>query len=145
MDAGADDLGSDTPRGHLHDAPASWEYNASARLLECPALHVDGTGFRVDGRTRWLHVLSDGSLTLRRLHRKRGRQAIGETGIIPRHGGVLIHDCRASCFVHDQCRHQLCGSHLLRDPAFIVDSNGFRRARLMRTLPRQSLNHRSLF
>ncbi len=88
---------------------------AIAHLLERPALHADETGFRVDGRTRWLHVVTDGSLTLKFLHRKRGKEAVDEIGIIPRYTGTLVHDCRATCFACDQCRHQLCGSHLLRE------------------------------
>ncbi|MXW86428.1 MAG: transposase [Boseongicola sp. SB0673_bin_14] len=53
----------------LDDALMSWEEAAVAHLLERPALHADETGFRVDGRTEWLHVLTDGSLTLKVLHR----------------------------------------------------------------------------
>ena len=122
----------------LHDALASWEEAAVAHLPERPALHADGTGFRVDGRTRWLHVVTDGALTLKFLHRKRGREAIDGIGIIPRYRGVLIHDCWATYLAYDQCRHQLCGSHLLREPTFVFGSNGFRRARLMKRLLREA-------
>ena len=93
---------------------------------------------RVDGRTQWLHVVTDGSLTLKCLHKKRGREAIEEIAIIPRYTGTLVHDCWASYFVYDQCRHQLCGSHLLRELTFIVESNGFRWARLMKKLLREA-------
>lgn len=40
-------------------------------------------------------------------------------GIIPRYGGVLIHDCWASYLSYDHCSHGLCGAHLLRELAFI--------------------------
>ncbi len=120
----------------LHDAPGPREEAAVARLLERPALHADETGLRVDGRTQWLHVLTDGSLTLKRPHRRRGREAIEEIGVIPRYEGVLIHDCWASYLAYDRCAHQLCGAHLLRELAFAVDSNDCRWARLMGTLPR---------
>ena len=122
----------------LHDALASWEEAAVAHLLQRPALHADETGFRVDGRTRWLHVVTDGALTVKFLHRKRGREAIDEIGIIPRYKGVLIHDCWATYFAYDQGRHQLCGSHLLRELTFVVESNGFRWARLMKALLREA-------
>ena len=42
----------------LHDALHSWEEAAIAHLLERPALHADETGFRVDGKTQWLHVIT---------------------------------------------------------------------------------------
>lgn len=122
----------------LHDALKPWQDAAVAHLLERPALHADETGFRVNGRTQWLHVLTDGSLTLKFLHHKRGREAIEEIGVIPRYTGTLVHDCWASYLAYDQCSHQLCGSHLLRELTFVVEANGFRWARLMKTLLREA-------
>ncbi len=122
----------------LHEALQSWEEAAVAHLLERPALHADETGFRVDGRTRWFHVVTNGSLTVKSLHRMRGREAMDEIGIIPRYAGVLTHDCWASYLGYDQCRHQLCGSHFLREITFVVESNGNRWARLMKKLLREA-------
>ena len=118
----------------LHDALEAWEQAAIERLLARPALHADETGMRVDGKNNWLHIITDGSLTLKFLHRKRGAEAIDDIGIIPRFTGTLIHDCWASYFSYDTCRHGLCGSHLLRELAFIIESNGYRWARLMKKL-----------
>ena len=47
---------------------------------------------------------------------------------------MLIHDRWAPYFAYDQCEHQVCGSHLLRDLAFVVDFNNYRWARLMKKL-----------
>ncbi len=69
---------------------------------------------------------TNGSLTLKFLHRKRGKKAIQAVGISPRYGGTLVHDCLASSLGYKQCRHQLCGSQLLREPAFIIESNNHR-------------------
>jgi len=38
-------------------------------------------------------VHSGGGITLKKLHRKRGKAAIEENGIILRYKGKLIHDC----------------------------------------------------
>ena len=122
----------------LHDALEPWEAAAAEHLLICPALHADETGFRVDSKTQWLHVLTNGSLTLKFLHRKRGKEAIEAFGLIPVYTGVLIHDCWASYLAYTQCKHQLCGSHLLRELTFIVDSNNYRWARLMKKLLREA-------
>jgi transposase len=54
--------------------------------------------------------------------------------VIPRYGGVIIHDCWASYLAYDQCGHGLCGSHLLRELTFIVDSNGYAWAKNMKRL-----------
>ena len=83
------------------------------------------------------HAASDGSLVLKYLHHKRGKEAIDAFGIIPFYFGVLTHDRWAPYFAYDQCEHQVCGSHLLRDLAFVIDSNNFRWARLMKKLLRE--------
>ncbi|WP_419915096.1 IS66 family transposase [Hoeflea sp.] len=53
--------------------------------------------------------------TIKFLHPRRGKEAIEAFGIIPVYTGVLIHDCWASYLAYSQCKHQLCGSHLLRE------------------------------
>ena len=75
---------------------AEWESRAIERLLTMPAMHVDETSLRVDRKNHWIHVYSGGDITLKRLHRKRGCEAIEAIGIIPRYGGVAVHDCWAS-------------------------------------------------
>ena len=80
----------------LHQALAEWERHAIKRLLAAPAMHVDETSLRVDRTNHWMHVYSAGTLTVKCLHRKRGREAIEAIGIIPRYGGVAVHDCWAS-------------------------------------------------
>ncbi len=57
-------------------------------------------------------------------------------GVIPRYAGALVHDFWKACLTYTGCRHRLCGAHLLREPAFAVDSSDCRWARLMGTLPR---------
>ena len=109
----------------LHLALENWEQSTIEQLLEMPSMHVDETSLRVDRKNHWIHVYSAGGLTLKRLHAKRGIEAIEDIGIIPRYGGVAIHDCWQSYLSYDHCSHALCGSHLLRELTFIVDSNGY--------------------
>ena len=118
----------------LHQALEAWEAEAIDVLLEAPAVHVDETSFRVEGKNHWIHVYSAGGTTLKLLHRKRGKEAIEGINIIPRYGGVIIHDCWASYLSYDHCGHGLCGSHLLRELTFIVDSNQYRWARNIKKL-----------
>ena len=120
----------------LHDALA-WESDTREYLLTRRSLHVDETGIKVDKKTRWMHVATNGFVTLKFLHRKRGREAIASIGILPVYTGTLTHDCRAAYFFHFQCKHQVCGSHLLRDLAFVIESNGYCWARLMHKLLRE--------
>ena len=108
----------------LHHALAEWESHAIERLLAMPAMHVDETSLRVDRKNHWIHVYSAGTLTVKCLHPKRGCEAIEAIGILPRYTGVAVHDCWASYLSYAHCDHALCGAHLLRELAFIVDAHG---------------------
>ena len=122
----------------LHEALAQWEQSAIDSLLQSPAINVDETSLRVDKKNYWIHVYSSGDITLKLLHRRRGKEAINDFDIIPRYGGTIIHDCWASYFAFDHCGHGLCGGHLLRELVFIIDSNNYRWAANMKRLLQQT-------
>jgi transposase len=109
----------------LHHALAAWEQAAIERVVQMPTIHVDETSLRVDRKNHWIHVCAAGDITLKFVHPKRGLEAIEQIGVIPRYGGVVVHDCWQSYLSYDHCGHGLCGSHLLRELTFIVDSNGY--------------------
>ena len=122
----------------LYQALEVWEASATEKLLKAPSIHVDETSLRVDKQNHWIHVHSSGGITLKLLHRRRGKDAIVGLNIIPKYGGVIIHDCWASYLSYDHLDHGLCGSHLLRELTFIVDSNQYRWARNMKKLLRET-------
>jgi len=122
----------------LHLALERWEQSCVEQLLKMPSMHVDETSLRVDRKNHWIHVYSAGDITLKFLHSNRGLEAIEEIGIIPRYGGVIIHDCWKSYLSYDHCGHGLCGSHLLRELTFIIDSNGYAWAANMKRLLRET-------
>lgn len=100
--------------------------------MTMPTLHADETSIRVNKKNHWVHVCSGGDVTLKRMHTSRGKEAIEEIGIIPKYDGVVIHDCWQSYLSYDHCGHGLCGSHLLRELTFIVDTNGYSWAKNMK-------------
>jgi len=118
----------------LYQALEAWELDAIEQILEAPAINVDETSLRVDKKNHWLQVYSAGDITLKFLHRKRGKAAIEAIAIIPRYGGKIIHDCWASYLSYLHCGHGLCGSHLLRELTFIFEANGYAWARNMKRL-----------
>ena len=118
----------------LHLALENWEKVAIERLLTLPALHVDETSLRVDKKNQWIHVCSGGEITLKFLHEKRGTEAMQAIGVIPRYGGVIVHDCWASYLAYEHCGHGLCGAHLLRELTFIVEADGYSWAKNMKRL-----------
>jgi transposase len=122
----------------LHQALARWEQAAVAQILTQPTMHVDETSLRVDRKNHWIHVYAAGDITLKFLHPKRGSEAIETINIIPRYGGTIIHDCWASYLSYEHCGHGLCGSHLLRELTFIVESNAYRWAANIKTMLKQT-------
>ena len=122
----------------LHAALERREASAVDELLRMPALNADETSLRVDRKNHWIHVYSGGDVTVERLHRKRGCEAIDDIGIIPRYGGVVVHDCWASYLSYDHCGHALCGSHLPRELQFVIDSNQYAWARNMKRLLKET-------
>jgi len=118
----------------LHQALEAWEKDAIQTVLKQAAINVDETSLKVDKKKHWIHVYSGGDITLKFLHKGRGKEAIDSINIIPRYGGVIIHDCLAAYLTYDACRHGLCGSHLLRELTFIITSNDYQWAKEMKAL-----------
>lgn len=92
----------------------------SAHIQQCleasEVNHYDETGLRVAGRLHWLHTCSNEHFTHLFVHPKRGQQALdSEASILPQASGWAVHDCYASYFRYDHCRHAVCGAHLLRE------------------------------
>ena len=112
----------------LHQALKQWEVSAKEALLKMPAMKVDETSLIVDKKNHWIHVYSAGDITLKCLDRERGIKAINAIKIVPRYGDMIIHDCCASYFSYQHCGHDLCGSHLMRELTFVVESNGYAQA-----------------
>jgi transposase len=118
----------------LYHRLEKWELEATQTLMREPSLHVDETSLRVDKKNQWIHVYSAGDITLKFLHPNRGKAAIEGINIIPMYDGIIIHDCWASYLSYDNCRHGLCGSHLLREITFVMESNGYRWAKNLKIL-----------
>lgn len=111
-----------------------WEEKQIERLLSSPVMYCDETSMRVDKVNHWVHSYSYGDITLKFIHPKRGIDAIEDINIIPRYGGILMHDCWASYLAYDDNEHALCGGHLLRELKFIEDSTGDKWATKMKKI-----------
>ncbi len=122
----------------LHQALEQWEIDATNQLLNAPAVNVDETSLRVDKKKQWIHVYCAGDITLKCLHKGRGLKAINDINIIPRYSGVIIHDCLAAYLSFEHCDNALCGSHLLRELTFVIESNEYAWARNMKRLLQES-------
>ena len=88
-------------------------------LRGAEVIGTDETGIRVQGVLQWLHVARSQTLTHYACHRKRGKTATDEIGILPQFHGTMVHDGYSSYPQYTQCEHALCNAHHLRDLRFL--------------------------
>ena len=87
-------------------------------LQKSPVVHFDESGIRIEGSLHWLHSVSTSLYTFYFPHKRRGKIAMDEIGILPQYTGTAIHDSLPSYFDY-ACSHGLCNSHHLRELIFL--------------------------
>ena len=87
----------------------------AARLATAAVRHLDETGFRIGGKTRWLHTVSTAALTYYRVSEQRGAM------FDALHGGVIVHDHFKPYFTLAEVEHALCNAHHLRELKALVE------------------------
>jgi transposase len=85
-----------------------------------PVKHMGETGFRIGGKTQWLHIASTASLTFYRVCAKRG-------GLLVNVVGVIVHYHWKPYYTMQGVQHALCNAHHLRDPRAVTRGEGSRR------------------
>jgi transposase len=90
-------------------------------LRRSALIHADETGLRVEGQLQYVHVTSNSRLTHYTAAAGRGKTAIEEAGVLPRYRGTCVHDGWPAYSFYTQCRHALCGAHLLRELTFFAE------------------------
>jgi transposase len=76
--------------------------------------HLDETGFRIGGKTQWLHVACTLWLVFYRVSPKRGSLLEGVTGIV-------VHDHWKPYYTMEGVLHALCNAHHLRELQALVE------------------------
>ena len=90
-------------------------------LRRSALIHADETGLRVEGRLHFVHVASNSRLTHYTAAAGRGKTAIEAAGVLPRYRGTCVHDGWLSYTHYPDCRHALCGAHLLRELTYFEE------------------------
>ena len=91
-----------------------------AALIQAPVLHADETGVRCEGKTRWLHVVSNATHTLFSYSPKRGEEGIKVRQVLTEFSGNLIHDFWGA-YDTLACTHSRCNAHLLHELTACVE------------------------
>jgi transposase len=85
-----------------------------ALIAVAPVKHLDETGFRVAGKTWWLHIASTLRLTVYRVAKKRG--SVPELC-----SGIVVHDHWKPYYKLKDVVHALCNAHHLRELKALVE------------------------
>jgi transposase len=102
------------------------------RLIQTVAVkHLDETGFRIGGRTHWLHIAATRWLTFYRTAPKRGSPWEGLLGI-------LVHDHWKPYYTLKGVLHALCNAHHLRELKALVEIDKEAWAQRMQRLLRRA-------
>jgi transposase len=100
-------------------------------IAAAPVKHMDETGFRIGGKTQWLHVACTALLTFYRVCAKRGSLLADVTGIV-------VHDHFAPYYTMPGVLHALCNGHHLRELTALVEIEKEVWARKMQVLLRRA-------
>lgn len=106
----------------MYQALEPIEEQIKSAILASDVAHFDETGMRVEKSLHWFHVASTSCFTYLFVHKKRGREAlVSEDSLLKDFQNRAVHDCWESYFGFGQCRHALCGAHLLRELTNLVE------------------------
>jgi len=102
-----------------------------------PVKHMDETGFRIGGRTQWLHVASTTLLTFYRVCAKRG-------SLLAKVVGIVVHDHWKPYYTMQGVLHALCNAHHLRELKALVEIEKEDWARKMQQMLRRACHAANL-
>src|SRR3954467_12705373 len=107
------------------------------QVAAAPVKHLDETGFRIGGKTQWLHIASTVLLTFYRISPKRGSLLANVTGIV-------VHDHWKPYYTLEGVLHALCNAHHLRELKALVEIEKEDWARRMQRLLRRACHASNL-
>jgi transposase len=93
--------------------------------------HMDETGFRIGGKTQWLHIASTALLTFYRVSAKRG-------SLLANVIGTVVHDHWKPYYTLQGVLHALCNAHHLRELKALAEIEKEDWARRMQCLLRRA-------
>jgi len=83
-------------------------------LIKSNVLHVDESGVRINGKLHWIHTACTNENAFYEIHKKRGKEAVDDIGILAYFVGTLIHDHLKAYYKYNAMEHAECNAHILR-------------------------------
>jgi transposase len=84
------------------------------RVQDHPTSHVDETGWKREGKLRWLWVATNAVASLFKIRRSRDRQSLKEL-LGENYAGIIHSDRHKPYLKLAESQHQLCWAHLIRN------------------------------
>jgi len=106
-------------------------------VASAPVKHMDETGFRIGGKTQWLHIASTIWLTFYRVSPRRG-------SLLENVLGIVVHDHWKPYYTLKNVLHALCNAHHLRELQALVEIEKEDWARKMQRLLRRACHATNL-
>jgi len=106
-------------------------------VAAAPVKHMDETGFRIGGKTQWLHIASTILLTFYRVSPKRG-------SLLENVAGIVVHDHWKPYYTLKGVLHALCNAHHLRELQALIEIEKEDWARKMQRLLRRACHAANL-
>ena len=106
-------------------------------VASAPVKHMDETGFRIGGKTQWLHVACTSLLTFYRTCVRRG-------SLLASVAGIVVHDHWKPYYTMTGVLHALCNAHHLRELKALVEIEKEDWARQMQRLLRRACHAANL-
>lgn len=98
----------------------SWIKN---NVISSEIAHFDETSVPINKSNHWIHCSSNSKYTHLTIHKKRGKEGMDDSGVLPEFKGIAIHDCWQSYFKFSKIKHGLCVTHLIRELTGIFENS----------------------
>lgn len=121
-----------------HDELSEFDADVLSKIKAALVKHLDETGFRISGKTQWLHVAATSALTYYHASSKRKSLIAGMSG-------VVVHDHWKSYYKMPDVLHALCNQHHLRELKAVIEFDQEKWARKMQRFLRFALHYRHFY
>lgn len=121
-----------------YDQLSEFEADVLSKIKTAPVKHLDETGFRIGGKTQWLHVAATNALTYYHASQKR-------KSLIVEMSGIVVHDHWKSYYKMPNVLHALCNQHHLRELKAVIEFDQEKWARKMQRFLRFTLHYRHFY